>query len=223
MGNEVLTDERLRALYQRALEARGMSGRERCAAPEAMLAVLRREGPEEQRLEVLDHVMGCRACRSEFDLLRSIEQAGAGTEETRPATLRILRRPAWRAVAPFALAASILLVVAVGPRFTIQRDPDVERGASGGVTLLGPAPGSAAELPLTFAWTAVKGARGYELEVLDEKGAVVFAEKTAETSVTLPDARHLTPGASYRWWVRATTASGDQLSSEVRSVRLRMK
>ena len=46
MGNEGLTDERLRALYQSALEARRVRGRERCAAPEAMLAVLRREGDE---------------------------------------------------------------------------------------------------------------------------------------------------------------------------------
>ena len=222
MGNEGLTDERLRALYQSALEARRVRGRERCATPEAMLGVLRREGAEEQRLEALDHVMGCGACRSEFELLRSIEQAGAA-EQRRPALLRIFPRPAWRFVAPVALAASILLVVTVGPSFKVSQAPDVERGGASSVTLLRPAPGAAAEVPVTFAWAPVKGARGYELEVLDEKGVVVLAERTAETSITLPDARSLTRGASYRWWVRATTASGDQLSSEVRSVRLRMK
>ena len=217
MGNEGLTDERLRALYQRALEARRLRGRERCAAPEAMQEVLRRQGPEEQRLGVLDHVMGCAACRSEFELLRSIEQAGA--EESRPAVLRMFPRTAWRAVVPVALAASVLLLVTVGPRFKGDVK-DVERGAASGVILLSPSPGIAAEIPLTFAWEPVKGARGYELEVLDEKGAVVFAQRTAETSLVVRDGR-VTPGASYRWWVRATTASGDQVSSEVRSLRLR--
>jgi hypothetical protein len=222
MGNERLTDTRARELYQAALEARGVRGRERCATPEAMLGVLRHEGPEEQRLEVVDHVMSCAACRSEFDLLRAIEQAGARTE---PGTVvrRIFPRPRWQAVAPLALAASVVLVVAVGTRFRTDQPADLERGAGSSIALLGPAPGTAAEFPLTFAWKPVPGARGYELEVLDEKGAVVFAEKTAETSFTLLDAPRLTPGASYRWWVRATTASGDQLSSEVRSLRLRMK
>jgi len=221
MGNESVTDERLRALYQRALEPRGTRGRERCAPPEAMLGVLRREGGEEQRLEVLDHVMGCGACRTEFDLLRSIEEAGADTEK--PAVLRILARPAWRSVAPFALAASILLVVAVGPRLWTHPAADVERGTSGGVTLSAiPLHGIGGDTGV-FAWEPVPGARGYELEVLDDKGAVVFAEKTAGTSLTLSDGHGLAPDTGYRWWVRATTASGDPLSSEIRSLRLRTK
>ena len=211
-----MNDARLRELYDRAVEARATRARQGCASPEAILAVLRREGPEEQRLEVLDHVMGCAACRSEFDLLRSIEQAGAG-----PAPLRLFRRPAWRVIAPLALAASVVLVVSLRP--SSSTSPDVERGATSGLTLLAPAAGAAAEPPLAFSWGPVTGARAYDLEVLDEKGKVVVAKTTAETSVTLQETPDLKPGASYRWWVRATTASGDQLSSEVRTLRLRMK
>ena len=38
MENDGLTDARLRELYQRALAARGGRERERCVAPEAILA-----------------------------------------------------------------------------------------------------------------------------------------------------------------------------------------
>src|SRR5262250_222226 len=113
MGNQGVTDEALREAYQRALDARRVTGREACVAPEAMLSLLRREGSEEQRLEALDHVMGCGACRSEFELLRSIEQAGAGTtERVRPEVARLVPKFA----IPLALAASLILVIAVGQR-----------------------------------------------------------------------------------------------------------
>ena len=67
------------------------------------------------------------------------------------------------------------------------------------------------------------GAQGYELEVLDEKGAVVWGAKTSQTSVTVSDPLVFTAGRNFRWWVRATTASGDQRASGVRSLRIRMK
>ena len=219
MGNQGVTEEALREAYQRALDARRASGREPCVAPEAMLSLLRREGTEEQRLEVLDHVMGCGACRSEFELLRSMEQAGAGTERAGPAVLRI---PARFAV-PLALAASLILVITIGQRLRSPEGTDVDRGTVDGVTLLGPPSEIAAGTSPTFAWKPVPGAQSYELEVLDEKGAVVWGARTSQTSVTLSDPRLLTPGDSYRWWVRATTAPGDQRASAVRSLRIRMK
>ena len=220
MGNQGVNDEALREAYQRALDARRVSARAPCVAPEAMLSLLRREGPEEQRLEALDHLMGCGACRSEFELLRSIEQAGAGTaERAAPAVPRILRRFA----VPLALAASLILVVTVGQRLRSPEGSDVERGAMDGVTLVGPPPEIAAGTSPTFTWKPVPGAQSYELEVLDERGAVVWGTRTSETSVIVSDPVLMVPGKSYRWWVRATTASGNQRASAVRSLRIRMK
>ena len=221
MANEGLTDARLSELYRRALADRGGRERERCVAPEAMLAVTRREGPEEQRLEVLDHVMGCSACRSEFELMRLIEQAGAELE--RSALLRIVPRRGWRWVAPLALAASLLLVVAVGQKLRTHGGPDVVRGTVDAVTLLAPAAEIDAGGSVTFTWQPVPGALRYDLEVLDDQGTVVFAQATEQTSATLPDARPLVPGSSYRWWVRATTGAGEQRASPLRSLRIRMK
>ncbi len=218
MENDRLTDARLRELYQHALAHRGGRERERCVAPEAILAVTRREGPEERRLEVLDHVMGCSACRSEFDLLRSIEQAGAETE--RPA---LIPRRRWGWVTPVALAASIVLAVGVGLKLTTRGGADVERGTVDAVTLLAPAAEIDAGAPVTFAWQPVSGALRYDIEVLDEQGTVVFAQATEQTSATLSDARRLVPGSSYRWWVRAATRAGEPRASPVRSLRIRMK
>jgi len=220
MGDQGVTDEALRAAYQRALDARRVGGRESCVAPEAMLALLRREGGEEERLEALDHVMGCAACHSEFELLRSLEQAGAATtERARPAGLRIPPR----AAVPLALAASVVLVITVGQRLRSPDAPDVERGTTNEVTLLEPTPEIEDGTPPTFAWKPVPGAQSYELEVLDDSGALVWGAKTSETSVTLSDPRLLPPGRSYRWWVRATTASGNQRASAVRSLRIRTR
>ncbi len=218
MENDGLTDARLRELYQRALAHRGGRERERCVAPEAMLQLTRREGPEKQRLEVLDHAMGCSACRSELDLLRSIEQAGAETE--RPA---LTPRRRWGWIAPVALAAALVLVVVGGQRLATRGGPDVERGTVDAVTLLAPAAEIDAGAPITFAWQPVSGALRYEIELLDEQGTVVFAQTTERTSATLDDARRLVPGSSYRWWVRATTGAGASRASAARSLRIRLK
>ena len=221
-----MTDEQLRQLYSDALARSDAGGRRRCVSPEAMLALLRREGPEEQRLEALDHVMSCAACRGEMDLLRSIEQAGAETERAgastdSPGVVRVLPRRALRALVPLALAASVLLAVGIGQRFVRSQAPDeVLRGATDEVSLLAPAPEVPASGPITFAWQKVPGARSYRLEVLDAQGMVVFAETTDQTSVTLREPGHLAPGVEYRWGVRATTDAGVR-ASPLRSLRVR--
>jgi hypothetical protein len=215
-----VNDEALREAYQRALDARRVTDRRRCADPEVMLSLLRREGTEEQRLEVLDHVMSCGPCHSEFELLRAMEEAGTGTTE------RTGLMAGWslrRLAVPVALAASLVLVVTVGQRLRSPEGSDVERGTADGITLLAPPAEIDAASPPTFSWKPVPGARGYELEVLDEKGALVWGAKTSETSVTLSDPRLLPAGKSYRWWVRATTESGTQRASPVRSLRIRTR
>ncbi len=74
-----MNDERLRQLY-----GRGMAGRDArselvgaCAiAPERLLALVRRELPEVEQLELLDEVMSSSACREAFELLRVVEAVG---------------------------------------------------------------------------------------------------------------------------------------------------
>ena len=218
-----MTDARLRELYELALAARDGGGREGCVSPEAMLALVRREGPEAERLATLDHVMACAACRREFDLLRSIELAGAESDSA-----SVARRPpgrSWRHGAPFAIAAALLVAVGLGvrdrgrSRDDVARD-DVTRGAGDGVTLVAPATEIASGAPLVFVWHPDSGASRYLLEVLAADGSVVLSESTSDTTVTPREATRLRPGVSYSWWVRSVGDGGTQRASSVRPLRL---
>jgi hypothetical protein len=211
MGNDMTTDDRLRELYERALasDVAGTAGSAH-PTPEEILALVRREGPESERLARLDHVMSCRSCRESFELIRSIEAAGAKTERTR------LRR-----ILPLALAATIVLAigVAIFQRADVLQGPDVLRGGADAVTLLAPPTDVETTQPLTFAWRPVTGALRYDLDVLDAEGGVIFSTTTTDTVVASP-ALPLAAGAEYRWLVRATTAGGE-VTSPTRPLRPR--
>jgi len=214
MEDHGLTDERLRALYQRALATRGE--RTGCVEPEAILAVVRREGAEDRRLATLDHVMGCRACRGELDLLRSIESANA---EAKAEAKRATPRWRWGWAAPIAMAASFSLVVAVAYKLTRGGVVVVvERGGGQVVDLLSPPADIEATAPVVFVWKPVSGALRYDLEVLDEQGKVVFAETTEKPLVKLD--RRLPPG-TYRWWVRAAVGADEPRASDMRRLRIK--
>lgn len=204
------TDDRLRELYARALtDDVAKSAGDIHATPEEILALVRRDGPEERRLATLDHVMSCEACTQSFELLRSIEAAGAKVERKRP-----------RRMLPLALAASITLVIgaAVVQQFLLRR-PELMRGSGSAITLLAPATDVAAREPVVFAWRPVPGAQRYELEVFNSDDVVIFTTATTDNVVTASSLR-LIPQTEYSWWVRAITPAG-QITSSARPLRLR--
>lgn len=206
-----MSDERLRELYTAALA--GRPARRPHPSPEALAALARREGSEADRLATLDHVMSCAECRRDFDLLRTVERAGA---EAGVASRGAARR-SW--FMPAALAASVLLALGLGRQLLRQSDDTTRGGATGGLVLVQPA----AELPagqsVTFAWRPVAGANRYELELLDRTGAVAASAATADTSASPPAARALPPG-EYRWWVRALLVDSRTVRSPLRTLRL---
>jgi hypothetical protein len=213
--DDLVNEERLREIYAGALASRGAkAGRTAaCPLPEAVLALVRREGSEEERLATLDHVMSCADCRSEFDLLRSIELAGAEAG----ATARPGRR-SW--LVPAALAASVLLAVGIG-RLALPTAPEgevVRSGSDAGVTLVAPPPESPAGSAMLFAWHPIPGAVRYRLEVLTSDGEVALEAETADTAITLQGAAGLAPG-DYKWWVGASSA-GTAARSALRPLRL---
>ena len=210
-GRDHVNDKELRAIYGGVMRPRGRSRHSACPEPEAILALVRRTGPEESRLATLDHVMSCADCRSEFDLVRSIELAGAEAGAARPGR---------RWMTPLALAASVLLALVIG-RYALPGTPerDVVRSAEGErLTLLAPPPEAATGSPLLFAWHPIAGAGRYRLEVMNAAGEVVLEAETADTAVVVQSAANLEPG-EYQWWVGAT-APADARSS-LRPLRLR--
>jgi hypothetical protein len=232
MGERRMTDTHLRELYARATTARTTSGYEGHPSPEELLALVQREGPEEQRLEVLDHVMACDDCRSDFELLRAVEDAGAtaptATEAPALPDVIPLRRPGrrWTRFVPMALAAALLLAVGLSvgvPRFGGDATSDVMRGEADAVTLLSPSTEAAAGSPILFAWRPIAGARRYELEVVDGGGTAVYSTATSDTAVLLRDVSALAAGVEYQWWVRAVTDTGAQPRSTLRPLRLQAR
>ena len=212
MGGGHLSDARLQDLYARALARRGNQSLD-CVSPEDLLRLVRREGSEERRLEILDHVMTCPACRKELGLLQAIETAGAAMEERRGN-----RNWTGRWV-PLALAASLFLALGIGVVLRQRAGTtDIERGA-GSIVLVAPAGEVPAGEPVGFAWHPLSGARRYRLELLDASNTAVFSEETTDTTLTLPGGR-LRARAEYRWWVRDATP-GAQRSSPVRRLRVR--
>jgi hypothetical protein len=213
-GDSVVTEARLRELYARKLSGRP-AGRTVCPSPEALQALVRREGAEEQRLQTLDHVMSCSDCRADYDLLRSIEGAGRQLG----ATGRTSRR-AW--MMPAALAATLLVAVGVG-RLTLKSSSDDELVRSGdergAVTLLSPAAEVPAGTPVLFAWRPVPDARRYHLEVLNASGEVALEAETSDTSINSEVARQLAAG-DYQWWVTALVSPASR-RSELRPLRLK--
>jgi hypothetical protein len=209
-----VNEERLRQIYAGAMASRGAkAGRSAaCPLPEAVLALVRREGSEDARLATLDHVMSCADCRSEFDLLRSIELAGAEAgAQVQP------DRRKW--LVP-ALAASVLLAAVIG-RLALPTAPEsevVRSGSDGEVTLVAPPPESPAGSPVLFAWHPIPDAARYRLEVLTRDGEVALEAETADTAITLQGAAGLAPG-DYEWWVRAS-AAGTAVRSALRPLRL---
>ena len=205
--------DRMERVYRRRVA--GRKGGDACVSPEAILAVVQREGREDERLATLDHVMSCAACHREYELLAAVDEAAGESAGGSGAVHR-----AWWRSAPLALAASLAAVAAAAllMQGRLQRGEPV-RGGAGDIALVAPGSGTAGAGDLTFVWHPVPGADGYVLE-LQYDGAVAFADTTTDTTLTLAEPDRLLPAAEYRWWVRELTDGAEPRSSELRTLRL---
>lgn len=210
--------ERLGQLYRRRVVARQAPDPASCVPPEAILAVLRREGGEDERLATLEHVMSCSACHREYEWLSAVDQAAVDSGGV-PA---VTGRSSWWRARPLALAASLLLAVGLGllVRRTISGGPELERGGSGEIALLAPPADAVPAGPITFAWHPLPEATGYVLEVQRPDGSVAFTDTTADTTATLTEPDRVLPESDYRWWVRETTDGAEPRASAFRSLSL---
>jgi hypothetical protein len=202
-----MNDARQQELYGKALADRTSNGREACVAPEALQALVERDGSEEERLITLDHVMSCEGCRHEFELLRSVD-AARETMEEEGVSLPI-EMHARRPMPALALAASLAIVVIggiVGTMLLRTGGPEVFRGTGPDVVLVAPMGEVDQTDPVTLVWRRVEGAAGYEVELLNENGQPVATHSTGDT-LWIVDPVRLEPGREYQWWVR--TRSGN--------------
>ncbi|HET7469950.1 MAG TPA: hypothetical protein VFJ81_09765 [Gemmatimonadales bacterium] len=215
---DVAETERLQKLY--AGRVAGRTGSEPHASPDAILAVVTREGSEEERLATLEHVMACAECHREYQWLTAVNEAGVEAEGSAGAAPR---RSRWLG-APMAMAASLLVAIGVGVVLSgvFRSADDRERGggASADIALVGPADRASIAGPIVFVWHAAPGVSRYVLEVQRADGSVALADTTADTSATVTDLSRLRPDSAYRWWVREATDGAEPRSSAFRDLRL---
>ena len=194
-----MTDRKLRETYDDFLGGRQVASRDGCPSLEAIDALAAREGPENQRLATMDHVMACGACRGEFEQLRALRAA-----EDRPAHVR---RQLWRAAASVAVLVGAGLLWHAGQ----QPAPEAYRGDTEAVTVVGPVGATPGQAPLTFAWHPVPGVATWHFELLDaDGGAVLLGATSSDTTFVLPDSVSLEPGRAYAWWVQGADSGGAQ-------------
>jgi hypothetical protein len=187
----MMTDAELRDIYTRSLTSRG-SNRAACPSPDALVALVTRDGTEDSRLATLDHVMSCTACKRDFELLRAIHAARAAQGRVEPRRVR----------APW-LAAAALVVVAVAISVAQMRRTNPMRGASSADIALVGIVGS------SLVWHAIPDAVHYDVEIVDASGATIFHQRTSDTTLALP------PTKAGSWWVRATLRDGAERRSAI--------
>lgn len=198
-----MTDAELQAQYQRAVERQARS-RPQCPSPERLQQLVDRAGPEEERLEILDHAMSCPDCHQELALLQAIHAAQPRQTSVKPQH--------WLAAASLliVLAGGTLLTRGLMGHHTAEPMRGLDDGTGGGVTVVATPGGVESGRPGTLAWHRVPGAVQYTVEVLDADDRAVFTSNTTDTAVAVPA---LT--APVAWWVRAILPDGTDRRSPI--------
>ena len=196
-------DERLRLAYRASLEQRATTARGSHPDPQALVALVERSGSEASRLQLLDHVMSCDACRRELDLVRaSIAASGVPRQAT------WFRSPS---IGLMALAATLLVVAGVR-LYTTSQDAEAGprlRGGSGVATY------PVRWLPTIgagLAWRPATGAENYRIEVVDESGTALVDSTMRDTTFVVVDSL-VRNRRGVTWSVTATLGDGSTVSS----------
>lgn len=204
-------DAELRQAYDELLRARAPRDRAACPAPETLLALVEREGAEDERMRTLDHVMSCGACRRDFDLLRTATESAtrALPELGDVKSIGTPRHLPWR---PLAIAAGLVVAVGIG---VISRDmstttPPLLRGSGHTVALL--APEARQDGSFLLQWRRLPDAARYRVELFTPSGRMIAGATLADSSyVVAPGAAAL--GDSLRWMVTAIRGDGSEARS----------
>jgi hypothetical protein len=200
-----MNDDELRNGYAEVLRRRP-TDRASCPGPEALRALVERNGPEASRLATLDHVMGCAPCRAEFDLLAAVASGP-------PASTRR------RYLLPVAVAAGVTLVVSAALLWRSLEPTvggDVMRGPGDAVQLVSPR-SVVDERPVRFVWSSAGGQVRYGLEVFTFDGDRVYAAEVRDTTALLPDSVELVRGRRYHWWLVLRYPDGREARTRVES------
>jgi len=136
------------------------------------------------------------------------------------------RRKSWMR----SLAIAATLVIAVGAGYLVEnREPSVNVAIGGdgayrsaGIEVIGPK-GDIATAPAELRWTAVAGAKQYDVAVLEVDKTILWHAVTTDTHVSLPSSvsEQCVPGKTILWQVKATRDSSVIAQSGVQRFRVK--
>jgi hypothetical protein len=202
-----VTDTELRNAYAEALAHVGPDAGA-CPEPDRIRSLIQGEGPEPERMRLLDHVMRCPTCRDDFEMMRLVAGDPPHTVHARTG---LTGRVRW--------AASVVLLAGFGAGAWALYGPDRtvtyrDEGESP-ILLLSPTEGG----PVTsagFVWRPVANAAEYRVEVFDDAGTALFTATTRDTILPLPDGPVLDTAVTLHWWVTARLRDGSEIASHAR-------
>jgi hypothetical protein len=199
-----MNDEELRRAYRRSSSATPPGPH---PDPEELARIVNGEGPEGERLALLEHVLRCPTCGPELDLLRAASAGARAAHRQMPATR-------WLALAAIAILVIGLGTLALRSRRMTPGD-DVMRGRAAAMSLIAPKNGVTLAPPIRLTWHAVDGAVSYRVELLSTTGDLIGAWTTRDTTLAIADSAHVSTSGSYDVWVRATLKDRTDLSSPI--------
>lgn len=216
-------DTRLRQAYARLVAEPRAESRATCPSGERLLAVVEREGAEATRLETMEHVMQCAACRRDLELLRAAVAAATEAGGMRPdAHARPMggRRPF--PMRTLAAAAGIVFVVGVGIIVRDRGDGRDEDGtprfrSTGRPQLTLVPPVTSADGSVLLQWRSVPHAVQYRVDVFDAGGRTVATATGKDTTFTL--GASAAREDSIRYVVTAVQADAGEVTSVPGMVR----
>lgn len=197
---------------------------------------------ERDRVTSVSHLASCGSCRERLIFLFDVAGEKSSSEtlplalKTRAVQLASVESTSksyfsfFRPYVPVALAAMILLAVGLS-LFLFQTKNENQRqgefrqsdGASSEISLTSPAKGATVNSGiLNFRWSDAGGGARYEFTLTDEKGDILFQDKTATSPLSMDTAAvRLLPQRKYYWSVTARLPDGTRRESGIASFNLK--
>ena len=211
-----MNDLELRAMYQRLVELRSDADRHRCASPEEIVALAEGVLPEEERVRLLTHVATCMYCQRDLGVVRTVVVTREGDASSR-------RTSRFVTVAAAAAAAAFVGTMLFS-RANRNQEGEVMRGGGTDISAVAVAPiGAVTDSagPLTFVWHPVPRTTRYDVEVLTDAGALVYATSQTDTSFVIPPSVQLARSTDYLWRISAALETGATTPFPAKRFRIR--
>jgi hypothetical protein len=227
----------------------GTGGRRRCPDEARLAAFVEGTLPSAVRETVVFHLADCAFCRGQVGFLVRAERLGpAPAVPTHLLTLARGERswwtgrlrPATAVAAALGMALALFLVTSRGRRGILpaegklpgaaivtpsgiapERSVRTSHGTAGAPRIVRPIEGeSISRNAVELRWEEVSGALFYTVQLVDQKGGVVWEGRAEGAHLTVPAAAPLVPGQPYFAWVLAHLRSGATARSPAVGFRL---